>query len=169
MKKYILYSIIILLTPVLHAANKSIEWVHEVDRKVLEELDASSGDYTSLEHHLEYVKKIKLGLQLSGVIYYAKDRGYCVYELTSNKRYIVLASFGKKEGRAKITTGLKKTGNYILRNLEDKKTEIHFILGDIYEIVDENYTISVTSKNLRNTQIYKGLPAKKQAVNKILR
>ncbi len=153
MKKYILYATLFGLAPFLHASGEPLEWVHKVDRKVLRELDASSGDYTSLHHHQEYSKKIRIPFQLSGVLIYEKDRGYCVYELGS-KRCVILASFGKKAGMKYTLTGLKHIGYQMLRSTKERITDMDFVYGRVFEVIDEDYSISITTK--KHSQIYKG-------------
>ena len=153
MKKYILYATLFGLVTFAHASDESLEWVHKVDRNVLSELDASSGDYTSLKHHLEYTKKVRIPYPLAGVLVYEKDRGYCIYELVS-RRCVILASFGKKAGMAYTLKGLKPIGWQFLRSKEDKKTDINFVFGRIFEVVDKDYSISITGKT--HSQVYKG-------------
>ncbi len=150
MKRVILYVILFSFTSSLHASEEQLEWVRKVDRTVLSELDASSGDYTSLKHHLEYAKKIRIPYSLAGVLIYGKDRGYCIYELKS-RRCVILAPFGKRADMAYESRGLKPIGWQILRSKDDKKTAINYVFGRIFEIVDKEYSISTIRKGCRQT------------------
>ena len=159
MKKHILCATQFGLTSFLYASGESLEWVHKVDREILRELDASSGDYTSLKHHLEYSKKIRISYRLAGVLIYEKDRGYSIYELES-RRCVILASFGKKAGMTYTLKGLKPVGWQILRSTEEGKTDINFVFGRIFEVADKDYSISISGKN--HSQVYKGsIPSSK--------